>query len=339
MNNIFMCYSKEIPDYVFKKWNSLNKNLNLQIFNEDSFISYAESNFEPYFNIVIKNIKQEYKTFLFGLLCLYYNGGIYINPDYYPEISPTIIFESKKSDCFFVLKKYNTELEQNFFACKEKYNPFILSFITNICNKYYNPKNSFTTLIDLLGKMLPRSIQIKNNKKIPVIFHKSIFLHNKHSTKNVQFNKFPINLSYYQSINCKVLKNTFNAKFKSVIKKNKLIIKREDNDKGWEFELNLEIGIKKKINVELLNSSKDDFTKIYSIFFKDEKIFNEKYSTTDIYEILNPDIQEQEEEEKEKEEEEEEEEDKEEEEEEEKGGENEEGDEEEDEGEEEEDDN
>lgn len=161
MNNIFMCSNNEIPNHVFKKWSSLNKSLNLQIFYEDSFISYAKSNFEPYFYNIIKNIKKEEKTFLFGLLCLYYSGGIYINPDYYPEICPTIIFENSKSDCFFVLKKYNTELEKNFFAAREKYNPFIFSIILNICNKYYVPKNNFTTLVNLLVKMIPKKYYFK----------------------------------------------------------------------------------------------------------------------------------------------------------------------------------
>ncbi len=250
MNNIFMCATKKIPDYVLKRWNFLNKDLNLQIFYEDSFISYAESNFETYFYNVIKNIKKNQKTFLFGLLSLYYHGGIYINPDYYPEICPTIVFKNNNSDCFFVLKKNNTELDNNFFAVKEKNNPFILSLITNICNKHYNPKNSFTTYIDLLRKMIPRSMELRNNKKIPVIFHKSIFLHDKYSNKNVQFNKFPINLSHYESINCKVLKNLFNSKFKVKIskKKNTLIIKRVDKNEGWTFEINLEIKIKKKKN-------------------------------------------------------------------------------------------
>ena len=140
--------------------------------------------------------------------------------------------------------------------------------------------------------MIPRSMELRNNKKIPVIFHKSIFLHDKYSNKNVQFNKFPINLSHYESINCKVLKNLFNSKFKVKIskKKNTLIIKRVDKNEGWTFEINLEIKIKKKKTIEILHSINNNFTKIYSIYLKNDKIFNEKYSTTDIYDILNPSL-------------------------------------------------
>ncbi len=288
MNNVFMISNNELPEYVYKRWNSIDNNLNLQIFLQNSLDSYANNNFEPYFQEVIKHIKPVNKKFLFGLLCLYYNGGIYINPNYYPDISPSIIFENNKSDCFFVLKNYNNNLEKNFFAAREKFNPFILALITNICNKHYFPKKSFDTYINLLNKILPRSIKLKNNKKIPVTFHKSFFIHDKFSKKNAQMNKFPINLKHYKDIKVRVLQNTFNAKFKTMIRSNKLIIQRLDKETGWEFDLNLEISLKKKINVEFLYSKDDDYTKVYSIFLKEEKLFNEKYSSTDIYDILNP---------------------------------------------------
>ena len=63
---MFLWFDTELPEYVYKKWNNINNNLNLQIYYKDSLDSYANKHFEEYFIKVLKNIKPKIE-FLFAL--------------------------------------------------------------------------------------------------------------------------------------------------------------------------------------------------------------------------------------------------------------------------------
>ena len=133
------------------------------------------------------------------------------------------------------------EIEENFFGVKEKFNPFILAIITNICNKHYNPKKSYVNYLELFKSLMPRSAALRNNKEYNIFNHKCLFLHQKPSKKNTQINSFPIYFDNFKNNSINILKNIFNSKFKAKIKGKKLYIQRLDKTSGWDFDLNISI--------------------------------------------------------------------------------------------------
>lgn len=134
--NNYLSLLDKICDFNLK--NILN-DYKLIIYNYDSIYIYIKSEYPQYLNLFLE-LNIENKIFLFILLELYQNGGIYIENNF---------FLYKKLD---ELLKYNISIFPlldinnigNYCILSNKNNKFILYLITKIF-MYYNNNNNFIT--------------------------------------------------------------------------------------------------------------------------------------------------------------------------------------------------
>jgi hypothetical protein len=249
-----MTYKKSVPDFVFTRWQELNKEYNIDFSLDDDCISFIESNFNNYLVDLFKQIpKGMYKADLWRLCKLYINGGVYADVDLIPHIN----INNLDQDITFYscLSKDLGSIFQAFMVNFSKpKNPLILHFLMSfLLNKPYTFHNGPTYDMYNCIKYNLNGINIFPEKKykldeikIPINIGSS-----KRNTKHINLYYFPDDIRY----SIKLIQSPYKDEFIFNILNNILTITRIDQNTGWDYKYMCNICIKSEESIFLFKEN------------------------------------------------------------------------------------
>jgi len=231
---IYMTYKKNVPDFVFSRWKSLNEDYAIEFNLDEDCISFLEKHFNKEIADLFKKIPiGMYKADLWRLCKLYINGGVYADVDLIPHININSL--DKDITFYSCMSKDLSSVFQAFMVCFSKpQNPLILHFLISfLINKPYNYHNGPTYDMYNCIKYNLNGIHIHPEKKyeigeikIPIPIGSS-----KENTKMIDLSYFPDNIEYTIKLN----PSPYGDKFLFEIKNNTLFITRTDVKSGWGY--------------------------------------------------------------------------------------------------------
>jgi len=231
---IYMTYKKNVPDFVFSRWKSLNEDYAIEFSLDEDCVSFIEKHFNKHIADLFKKIPiGMYKADLWRLCKLYIHGGVYADVDLIPHININSL--DKDITFYSCMSKDQSSVFQAFMVCFSKpHNPLILHFLMSfLINKPYNYHNGPTYDMYNCIKYNLNGIHIHPEKKyeireinIPIQIGSS-----KEKTKTIDLSYFPDNIVYTVKLNpC-----PYGDKFLFEIKNNTLIVTRTDAESGWGY--------------------------------------------------------------------------------------------------------
>jgi hypothetical protein len=253
---IYMTYKKAVPDIVFDRWKLLNEEYKIDFSLDNDCIQFLKDNFNDY----IANLFQKipfgmFKADLWRLCKLYINGGVYADVDLVPYLD---INKLDKDITFYsCLSIDNDSIFQAFMINFSKpKNPLILNFLISflINNPYIYFNGPPYDMYHCIKYNLNTTNIIHDHKyeieevKINVNIGSS-----KNNSKHIDLHFFPKDIKYHVNL----LPTDFNFKdeFTFIIKNNKLIVTRIDQDSGWGYNHWVDICIQSKESIFLFKEN------------------------------------------------------------------------------------
>lgn len=253
---IYMTYKKTVPEYVLLRWKKLNPNYNIEFSLDYDCITFIKKHFNDYIVDLFNKIpKGMYKADLWRLCKLYINGGVYADVDLVPYID---IDSLNKDITFYSCLAIDTNsIFQAFIINFSKpRNPlifiFLLSFLIN--NPYNNNNGPCYDMYNCIKYNLNNNI-IANKKyeleeiKICINIGSSNI-----NIKHINLYYFPNNIEY----TIKLKQNIYSDMFNFDIIDNMLIVKRIDENTGWEYDHFCDICIKSNESIFLFKENSED---------------------------------------------------------------------------------
>ena len=231
---IYMTYKKNIPDKVKNRWIENNNDYKIDFSLDKDCLEFLETNFNKNVSNLFSNINRGmYKADLWRLCKLYINSGVYADVDLIP---------------YFNINKLDTNI--TFYTClssidigsifqafmvifSKPKNPlllvFLLSFIINSPYNYYNGPcyDMYNCIKYMLNveTILPEKKYEINSVKLKICIGSS-----KSNIKVINLYYFPDDIQYSIILH----KNFYADIFNFEINNNYLIVKRLDNNCGWD---------------------------------------------------------------------------------------------------------
>lgn len=252
---IYMTYKKEVPEFVFARWKSLNKEYNIDFSLDSDCVQFLKENFNEYIVNLFKTIPEGmYKADLWRLCKLYINGGVYADIDLVPYLD----INTLDNDITFYscLAFDNNIIFQAFMINFSKpKNPLILHFLVSFLlnNPYtihngpcFDMCNCIKYNLNVTDIMAEKKYQLEE-VTIPINIGSS-----ETNEKHIDLHFFPEDINY----DVKLVKNQDGYMFNFIIKNNTLIVTRKDeNSFGWTQNISVNICIKSKESIFLFKEN------------------------------------------------------------------------------------
>jgi len=238
---IYMTYKHSVPDKVFSRWKSINKDYNIDFNLDKDCINFLETSLNKKCSEIFKNINRgAHKADLWRIAKLYIDGGVYSDVDLVPYLN---LNDLEKDITFYsCLSSDKKSIFQAFMLSSKPKSALLLAFIISYLNNYDEILKSWNGPTEDMAKCLkynfdidtltPNKIYETNIIKIPINIGRS-----DNNIKHVDLIFFPEDINYKVELK----KNDYKDSFGFEIKNNILIIKREDSNEGWEYNHNVDI--------------------------------------------------------------------------------------------------
>jgi hypothetical protein len=230
---IYMTYKKNIPRRVKERWLQHNPDYKIDFSLDANCFHFLQNNFNHNVSNLFHSIqKGMYKADLWRLCKLYKNGGVYADIDLVPHLN---IDQLNKNITFYsCLSIAPNSIFQAFIVNFSKPNdPLLLALILSfLLNKPYRYKDGPT--FDMykcikymlnVNKILPETKYEIDTVKLKICIGPS-----KSNIKRIHLLYFPPSIKYF----IKLHQNSYKDNFDFKIENDYLIIKRIDNNTGWD---------------------------------------------------------------------------------------------------------
>lgn len=271
---IYMTYKHSVPDKVFSRWKSINKDYNIDFNLDKDCINFLETSLNKKCSEIFKNINRgAHKADLWRIAKLYIDGGVYSDVDLVPYLN---LNDLEKDITFYsCLSCDKKSIFQAFMLSSKPKSALLLAFIISYLNNYDEILKSWNGPTEDMAKCLkynfdidtltPNKIYETNIIKIPINIGRS-----DNNIKHVDLIFFPEDINYKVELK----KNDYKDSFGFEIKNNILIIKREDSNEGWEYNHNVDIIISSYERM-LLFDEKGKYPKNF-VIHKNKKILDSR---------------------------------------------------------------
>ena len=253
---IHMTYKKKVPDIVFERWKSQNKDYKFDFSIDSQCIQFLKENINENVAELFKKIpKGMYKADLWRLCKLYIHGGVYSDVDIVPYLN---IDELDKNVTFYsCLAIDGQSIFQAFMIVSKPKSPLMFQFLLSfLINKPYNYSN---------GPTYDMYKCLKNNLKVDKIYADKYYdfedikilikIGNSNNvTKYIDLHYFPNDINYTIILN----ENEYKDEFKFTIENNILKVTRLDQQTGWGHDHSVYICIKSKEKIYLFKENVGD---------------------------------------------------------------------------------
>jgi hypothetical protein len=250
---IYMTYKKNIPEFVFNRWKTLNPEYTIDFSLDKDCFNFLKTYFNDYIANLFNTIPTGmYKADLWRLCKLYIYGGVYADVDLVPYLD---IDKLDKDITFFsCLSTCKCAIFQAFMINYNPKSPLILHFLISfLLNNPYNYFNGPTyDMYNCISYNL-NNIKITSDKKYKIEEAKilvNIGL-SQTNTKYIDLHFFPEDINYV----VKLINNPYNDTFNFIIKNNVLIIQRLDSNAGWDHNHSVNICIESKETIFLFKEN------------------------------------------------------------------------------------
>lgn len=269
-----MTYKHSVPDKVFSRWKSINKDYNIDFNLDKDCINFLETSLNKKCSEIFKNINRgAHKADLWRIAKLYIDGGVYSDVDLVPYLN---LNDLEKDITFYsCLSRDKNSIFQAFMLSSKPKSALLLAFIISYLNNYDEILKSWNGPTEDMAKCLkynfdidtltPNKIYETNIIKIPINIGRS-----DNNIKHVDLIFFPEDINYKVELK----KNDYKDSFGFEIKNNILIIKREDSNEGWEYNHNVDIIISSYERM-LLFDEKGKYPKNF-VIHKNKKILDSR---------------------------------------------------------------
>ena len=264
---IYMTYFKNVPRIVFDRWTALNTEYKIDFSLDCDCIKFLNDNFNDYVCNLFKTIPVGmYKADLWRLCKLYINGGIYADVDLVPYLNIDML---DKGISFYTCLTTNNNRYTIFQAFMVNFskpnNPLILNFIISFLLN--NPhRYALGPTFDMYNciKYNLNNINIESDKRYDI---EEVKIHvdlgtSTTNTKYIDLYYFPEKIEYKVVL----IKNNFKDIFDFTINKNILIVKRIDENCGWNFKHSVNICIRSKESIFLFKENTDKTNKVSACY-------------------------------------------------------------------------
>ena len=289
---IYFTYKKNPPKYVFDNWKILNPDYIIDFSLDGDCIDFLNNYFDETFSKMFCEIKEGmYKADLWRLCKLYINGGVYADIDLVPYVSIDELIKDRYT-FYSCLSANKYSIFQAFIVTPPK-NPLLLSFIFSfIQNKPYNYVNGPTyDMYNVIKNNLVHynDIMILSEKDYNLYSVKiKINIGNNNTNKKIiNLYNFPDNFEY----NIEIINTQFPDIFNFKIENNKLIIVKNNDSIGWDYDYSVYIHIKTNQSIFLFTEKKNKLKDLDSVYviWNNKKIFKSRY--TEYIEIKKKNIE------------------------------------------------
>jgi len=250
---IYMTYKKTIPNIVFDRWNSLNKEHKIELSLDDDCIDFLQKNFNSYIvDLFLKIPQGMYKADLWRLCKLYICGGVYADVDLVPHLD---LDKLDKDITFYSCLAFNNcSIFQAFMINYKPKSPLILHFLMSfLLNSPYDRHNGPTCDMYNCIKYNLNDTEITSETKYKMEEIKLLVNIGSSETnvKCVNLHFFPEDVDY----NIELIQHSFNDTFNFAINDNVLIIQRMDENMGWAYDHSINICIQSKETIFLFKEN------------------------------------------------------------------------------------
>jgi len=277
---IYMTYKNKIPDFVYSRWEKLNKEYKVEFSLDEDCINFLRTNFNDYLAELFISIPVgAYKADLWRLCKLYINGGIYADIDLVPYIN---IDELDKNITFYsCMAIYEFGIFQAFMINFSKpKNPLILNFLLSfLMNVADNPNKILahptSDMLNCIRYNLNNTcVETDKRYDIQEVKIKINIGTSKTNNKNIDLHFFPENIDY----EIKIVEHKTIDKFDFILRNNILSVTRTDANCGWGYNHSLNIIIKSKESIYLFKENigpNDNWVTSY-VTFNNKKILDSR---------------------------------------------------------------
>jgi len=194
---IYMTYKRNIPQFVFDRWTSLNKDYSTDFSLDNECVDFMKEHFNEYVGNLFNIIKNgQYKADLWRLCKLYIHGGVYADVDLVPYINiDTLDKDVTFYSCMSIVSKTIFQAFMVNFKPKSRLIlSFLVSFLINNAHINRSPtEDMYNCICYNVGKqeLSAEEKYIFNQVKIPVIIGSS-----QTSSKEISLHYFPSEIPY-----------------------------------------------------------------------------------------------------------------------------------------------
>jgi hypothetical protein len=231
---IYMTYFKNIPEKVKNRWIKYNNDYKIDFSLDKECVNFLETNFNNNISDLFKYInKGMYKADLWRLCKLYKNAGVYADVDLVPYLN--IDFLDKNITFYSCLSISSNSIFQAFIINFSKPNDplllvFLLSFLINKPYKYSGNAPTYDMYKCIKYMLNVETILPETKYEIEFVKLKICIGESINNIKKINLLYFPENIDY----TIKLHKNMYDDVFSFNIENNYLIVKRIDQNLGWE---------------------------------------------------------------------------------------------------------
>lgn len=273
---IHMTYKKQVPQKVFDRWTDLNPDYKTVLSLDNDCVQFLKNNFNDYVADLFTQIKEGmYKADLWRLCKLYVEGGVYADVDLVPYVDIDNIIKNEKISFCSSIGADNQTIFQAFMITTKEKSPLILHFIVSflMSDPYRRLNGPCYDMYNCISYNLNSQLSPDKKYHLEEVRIKVKIGSSETNTKEIDLFYFPNDVQY----DIKLLKNKHNDAFEFKIKDNILIVKRTDNNTGWEHSHSCEILIPCNETIYLFKENLGPRGDLDAhVLYKNKKIMNSR---------------------------------------------------------------